>query len=119
LKTRNATDTLEAVNLGRNWYNFLTAGRNTYFPFQPRPLAQSLYLLSYGGSFYFIRYVRNIQQCTNLGGFWIAALMRGLGLSLKITVSRDVTSCGLVVIYRGFGENCFSDTSSVEMEVNL
>jgi len=32
LKTRDATDTLEAVTLGRNWYNFLTAGRNSYFP---------------------------------------------------------------------------------------
>jgi hypothetical protein len=32
LKTRSATDTLEAVISGRNWYNFLTAGRNSYFP---------------------------------------------------------------------------------------
>ena len=31
LKTRDATDTLEAVTLGRNWY-ILTAGRNSYFP---------------------------------------------------------------------------------------
>ena len=28
----DATDTLEAVTLGRNWYNFLAAGRNSYFP---------------------------------------------------------------------------------------
>jgi hypothetical protein len=32
LKTRYATDTLEAVTLGCNWYTFLTAGRNSYFP---------------------------------------------------------------------------------------
>ena len=32
LKTRDATDTLEAVTLGRNLYNFLTAGLNSYFP---------------------------------------------------------------------------------------
>jgi len=31
LTTRDAIDTLEAVTLGRNWYN-LTAGRNSYFP---------------------------------------------------------------------------------------
>jgi len=28
----DATDTLEAVTLGRKWYNFLTAGRNSYIP---------------------------------------------------------------------------------------
>jgi hypothetical protein len=60
-----------------------------------------------------------MQQRTNLGGFRIAALRKEHELSLKITVSRDVTPCGLVVIYRRFGETCFSDTSSVKMEVNL
>jgi len=30
----DATDTLEAVTFGCNWYNFLTAGRNSYFPVQ-------------------------------------------------------------------------------------
>jgi len=33
LKSRDTTDTLEAVTLGRKLYNFLTAGRNSYFPF--------------------------------------------------------------------------------------
>jgi hypothetical protein len=32
LTSRDATDTREADALGRNWYNFLTAGRNSYFP---------------------------------------------------------------------------------------
>jgi len=32
LTSRDATDTREADTLGRNWYNFLTAGRNSYFP---------------------------------------------------------------------------------------
>jgi len=74
--------------------------------------------VGYAGS-YFIRYVRNMQQRTSLGGFWIASLRKGHGLSFKITVSRDVTPCGLVVIYRRFGETCFSYTSSVKKEVNL
>ena len=32
LTTRDATDAREADTLGRSWYNFLTAGRNSYFP---------------------------------------------------------------------------------------
>jgi len=28
----DATDTREADTFGRNWYNLLTAGRNSYFP---------------------------------------------------------------------------------------
>jgi hypothetical protein len=32
LTTRDATDTREADTLGRNWYNFFTAGRSSYFP---------------------------------------------------------------------------------------
>jgi hypothetical protein len=28
----DATDTREADTFGRNWYNFLTAGCNSYFP---------------------------------------------------------------------------------------
>jgi len=35
LTTRKAYDTRETDTLGRNWYNFLTAGHNSYFPDYP------------------------------------------------------------------------------------
>ena len=49
LKTRDATDTLEAVTLGRKWYNFLTAGRNSYLPIRCARVSQRENLLPLPG----------------------------------------------------------------------
>jgi hypothetical protein len=47
LTTRDQIDTHEADNLGRNWYTFLTAGRNPYVPQKFCPLPYDSVKLHY------------------------------------------------------------------------
>jgi hypothetical protein len=73
LKTRDATHTLEAVTLGRNWYNFLIAGRNSYFP------GRNII------SFYFYVFICGRAKC----------LTRKDGVGSSATVDALCSSCSL------------------------